>query len=617
MDREWMRLHLPEKPPERYEDWIVREARDDLMVDLMLFSAERVAVYPERKEIETTDDWKPLRHIWQARCTCTACGEDFETQWVQGGAFVMYQGEDACLYAVDPVGTGEPQSDGEIDDCGFDTAYIQITEGDGMCCPWCMSDVEVLRRSKLRGGRKKQVLGCSIQNIEGYTAVMYWLTANLIEDDGSHSIYTYPRDAYVLTEHGGIQRYRHTRGSAGGFNGERRLGEWEATESCVESSTRAYHDWMSTNNTKFGAVIWRKMPYMADCTGEKTGLEDYIGQGGEYPVSYLKIWRKHRNIENLVRNGWVQLIEKNITEYVNYNPKDLRITVHGVDFSKKKPHEMLKMSKTDFKALARSNDVWNPAKFEAWSEYRDVGGSCNAVEFSKYYRLFGVNGVAAMMALRENDNSIDFPKCAAYLKKQNVAYSDLAFLLDARNMAEQLHPDIPLSQAELWPPRLMAVHDRLAELRRVNGDPTKNKELKKGFLKIVDCYGALEWNDGDLRIILPRGNEELVREGAVLHHCVGGYGPGHVAGTGVIFFVRKYRRPERSFYTLDMNLSGAAPKEVQLHGYGNERHTGSDGKQHRHQIPKRVRDFIERWKKEVLMPWWVQRIHSEKKEKTA
>lgn len=618
MDREWMRKHLPEKPPEGYEDWIVHEGRDDLMVDFMLFSAERVPVYPPRDFIETDEARKPLRHIWQARCSCTACGEESETQYVNNGAkgFLMYQGEDGCLYFVDPLGSGEPQAD-DIDDYGYDNSYIEISEGDNMACPWCGGYVDVIHRSKLKGGRTKQVLGCAVQNIQGFTAVIYWLTANRIEDDGSHTVYTYPRDAYVLTEHGGIQRYRHTRGSSGGFSGEYRLLEWEPTETCNESSTRAYHDWLSCNNTKFGALVWKKTPYMGDCTGEKTALEDYIKQGGQYPVTYLKIWRRHRNVENLVRNGWTALIEKNITEYVGMNPRHLKTDVHGVDFSKKKPHEMLKMSKPDFKALARNNDVWDPAKFEAWSEYRDVGGACNAVQFSKYYRLFGKQGVGALMALREDDDSIDFPKCEAYLKKQNLSCSNLGFLLDARNMADALHPDIPLSQAELWPPRLMAVHDRLMALRRVNGDPVKNKELKEGFLKIVDCYGELEWNDGDLRIILPRGNDELVREGAILHHCVGGYGPGHVAGKGVIFFVRKYRRPERSFYTLDMNLSGSTPHEVQLHGYGNEFHTGPDGKRHHHRIPKKVRDFVDRWKQEILMPWWVGQMTTEKKGKTA
>ena len=49
-------------------------------------------------------------------------------------------------------------------------------------------------------------------------------------------------------------------------------------------------------------------------------------------------------------------------------------------------------------------------------------------------------------------------------------------------------------------------------------------------------------------------------------------------------------------------MTKAIPVEIQLHGYGNERH--GDRKQHRHKIPQKVRDFCDRWEREVLMPWF-------------
>lgn len=64
-----------------------------------------------------------------------------------------------------------------------------------------------------------------------------------------------------------------------------------------------------------------------------------------------------------------------------------------------------------------------------------------------------------------------------------------------------------------------------------------------------------------------------------------------------------YRRPERSYYTLQINMTGTIPREIQLHGYGNERH--GDHKQFKHTIPKKVRDFCDRWERDVLLPWFV------------
>lgn len=70
-----------------------------------------------------------------------------------------------------------------------------------------------------------------------------------------------------------------------------------------------------------------------------------------------------------------------------------------------------------------------------------------------------------------------------------------------------------------------------------------------------------------------------------------------------------------SYYTLNIDMTSGQPKQIQLHGYGNERH--GKNKEYRHKIPQKVLDFVERWKKEVLMPWWLQQIHTDKKERTA
>lgn len=134
-----------------------------------------------------------------------------------------------------------------------------------------------------------------------------------------------------------------------------------------------------------------------------------------------------------------------------------------------------------------------------------------------------------------------------------------------------------------------------------------------GFRRIRDKYGDLQWSDGELDIILPRDNGELVREGEILRHCVGTYGESHVTEKQTIFFVRRHRRPERCYYTLSMNMTGE-PKRVQLHGYGNERH--GDHKQHRHSIPQKVLDFCDRWEKEIVAPWYRGQQNKTKEERT-
>ena len=76
-----------------------------------------------------------------------------------------------------------------------------------------------------------------------------------------------------------------------------------------------------------------------------------------------------------------------------------------------------------------------------------------------------------------------------------------------------------------------------------------------------------------------------------------------------------HRRPERSYYTLNENLTGDKPRRIQLHGYGNEHH--GEHKQHIHKIPQKVLDFCDRWEKEILAPWFAeQRREAAKKKHT-
>lgn len=55
-----------------------------------------------------------------------------------------------------------------------------------------------------------------------------------------------------------------------------------------------------------------------------------------------------------------------------------------------------------------------------------------------------------------------------------------------------------------------------------------------------------------------------MQEGATLKHCVGGYAKSHASGR-IILFIRHERRPERSWYTLNVDLKTkkeSTPKDM-------------------------------------------------------
>lgn len=249
---------------------------------------------------------------------------------------------------------------------------------------------------------------------------------------------------------------------------------------------------------------------------------------------------------------------------------------------------------------------WNYELMFGWWGYRNTDEHSSATVFNDYYRKVGLTGVQQTVGMLENGyEGYDLPKLMRYFDKfPDLKPADvLQYLIDVRTMAEELSPDGNITYEQMWPKNIIEVHDRLDRVHRSVKDVNSRKKYAAGFEANVEKYKGLDWNDGELCIRIARTNGELIDEGQVLNHCVGGYGENHITGKDVIFFVRRYRRPERSYYTLDIRFTQGAPYEVQLHGYGNERH--GPNKKYSHSIPKKVRAFVDRWKTEVLRPWFI------------
>ncbi len=79
-------------------------------------------------------------------------------------------------------------------------------------------------------------------------------------------------------------------------------------------------------------------------------------------------------------------------------------------------------------------------------------------------------------------------------------------------------------------------------------------ELKYGF----EMDGLL--------IRVPVSGAEILDEGRVLKHCVGGYADRHVQGKTTILFMRREAKSNEPWLTIEMNGN----KLVQIHGYRNE-----------------------------------------------
>lgn len=595
MDVKLMCLDLPTQAPRAIRNDIFENYLDELGGNLTFYKRVSMPVFPQLSPVMASEDWDAYdaqaSRRWAAECTCSACGETWHTGWRKGGAILVADGEDGQIY---------PCFDDE--DSGSIGNVVEATHNDGILCPVCWTQTTLVSSSKCRGQTRRRMF-CTIDNVGIYTTIFCWLASRTIDPDGSTWAELHPWQAYVIDEAGALNRFI--------WNADK---GWRYSKSCRDAFWLCYTSGDGAppyGNMKDGFVSCA-VPSLVGCTGEKTGLYDYVTNGGQLPILYMKTWRAKPAIENLMKTNFARCVESLIEwEICQYEISCAALPT--IDLTKKRPHAMLHMDKESFRQLNENGaQRWSRECYQAWVEYHTTGGCANAVEFDGYWCRFNHYGVQTVLEIRAMYPEMDFPKIDGYMRKQGLSRTEVRLLADTWKITQRLTGRQTLTNEELWPRDLRVTHDRLMEMELAEKAKGGAGLYKAGFEAILEQYGCLQWNDGDLCVVLPKDNGELIREGAILRHCVGGYGQDHVARKDVIFFIRHYRRPERSYYTLDIDMTGF-PKEKQLHGYGNERH--GTHKQYTHKIPRKVRNFVDRWKREVLQPWYQeqQREKSEKK----
>lgn len=111
----------------------------------------------------------------------------------------------------------------------------------------------------------------------------------------------------------------------------------------------------------------------------------------------------------------------------------------------------------------------------------------------------------------------------------------------------------------LWPRNLRRAHDQMVE--EINGEKIREreKEVQEKFPGIRKSYRKLRnryyFEDEEFLIRPARSAEEIVREGRILHHCVGGniYLGKHEKGISIILFLRRKQDPEEPYITIEMD----------------------------------------------------------------
>ena len=111
--------------------------------------------------------------------------------------------------------------------------------------------------------------------------------------------------------------------------------------------------------------------------------------------------------------------------------------------------------------------------------------------------------------------------------------------------------------------RLRKRHDDLVERCRQEDQKLRIRELRKKFPHVDEICGSqlqkYSYSGDDYTVLAPKGIEDILAEGNVLHHCIAGsdrYMERMERHESYILFLRKTAAPERPYYTMEVEPNG-------------------------------------------------------------
>lgn len=541
---------LPRQPSEGALDWCIQTK----------FKSE-YAIY---RDTYYSDPLTGMREN-AVSVTCTACGGSWIAEKVRGAD---------CGKGWAPF--------------GFVEGIMQIGPEDKFRCPKCGAELRAKHIGQLsRGGIDDNVYFCEPWQLGSKFALLSWRAERNIGKDARKEYRMWPYEAYVFEQRKAVRLtgYQKCLSTIHFFD------RWRQVKRCDDRwGVTEPGDW------------FRKPKDLAGTTIENSALRQYLKAAGDEarPVAYLRLWQKHRNIENLIVQGCGGMVAKAITwdtqSWASCGGHSAKL--EWVDWKQKRPARMLGLNKREFAFCVR--EKWTQddlAKYKMVRAFEPVRLP-EDWDLLKKLQTYGLNKLCSEKVLLSDAaggksmqlwrGRLTVMRCLRYLERQK---SGIATLLDYWNMARRAGLDLRDEHVQL-PKSLKREHDRLVEAERIarNEEEKRRKqaEIEKrrpAFEKAVAPLEAWAWEDGGICIRPVHTEEELIDEGSALHHCAGTYGATVARGDSCIFFIRRADAPDIPWFTLQVELKTL--NALQNHGLRNCQPT------------KEVREFVSRWLEHV------------------
>ncbi len=521
---------LPKTPPEGLVPWLMKYGK--LNDEYIIYRAVWV----------DGEDGKKEKAV---KCKCSACGGD----WITPRADV----EQGCRYSYAPA------------PFGFYNNKKYVIDGEKMDCPICGAKATVRHIGKIDsrgcGNMVDRVYPLTVHKICGQLAMICWEISKHIDKDGNSHIWDRFYEAYVFEKRKAIRLVGYKRF----LSSISWLKDWEQLKRC--------YDKIGAYSREF-IYPWKKS-LLTGTEVENCKLDLYLKTNPKeaYPVSYMRLWQRHKNVENLIMQGAGKIVNDKIKSVKGYysshydlvrTPQIARI--EGINFKEVKPHKMLGILKDEFRVLVK--DRWSNNDLRFYNDAKNDG--LKPGDIAVLRKVCGGDWYKVRPVL---ERGVNIMRAAQYIDKQKRKFGDPQKLLDFRYLADYwdmaaANGDDLTDDKVRYPHKLTSAHDNAMALKEEKESAAMQEKFDKRYAELEKfCYSS-----GGLSIHPARSQKEMIMEGKLLDHCIGRYANRHASGDTSIFFIRRESEPETPFYTLEFDVK--ALKVRQNRGYKNCARTG-------------------------------------------
>ena len=269
---------------------------------------------------------------------------------------------------------------------------------------------------------------------------------------------------------------------------------------------------------------------------------------GKNLMEYLHLYCRQPNLEYLMKQGF-----NPFTEYYCgfWGRCSLRLS-DRINWKSNNMLEMLGINRDELKALKGNEHL-----YETYISWRDEYPKLKPDDVMYIAKTFG-NEHGTLSNFVEV-TKLSPQRIARYLNENKISNYDYRDYLDQCKTLKYNLKDTAISM----PHDFRAMHERLSGIIEYQ----HNEEVKQAFNSNFDGRKPLEFYFNGLIIRQPHSVEEIANEGAVLHHCVGGYAERHAKGALNIMLIRIGTEPDKPYYTAEISKSGAI---IQVRGDHNK-----------------------------------------------